>query len=151
MMWHTGNTTTDSNGALKPASPIFRLATDADSVINDRFTEAGAGGANSEASGVTAERTDTGVYVVSGSLGFSTDGVWPIPWVIPQDGNGNNLVFVETEQADDGTITIRTYSRKFDVSTASVVADEPMDIPDGRWIDLRLKMPEPEPNDSEAE
>lgn len=142
--YNTNNTTIDSNGALKPASPIFRLANDPADVTNDQFSAAGAGGANGEARDVTAEHTATGVYVVSGSLGFATDGAWPIPWVIPQDGNGNNLVFVETEQADDGTITIRTYNRKFDVSAASVVADQPMDVPDGRWVDLRLKMPEPD-------
>lgn len=28
-----------------------------------------------------------------------------------------------------------------DVVSAMIVAGEPMDIPDGRWIDLRLDMP----------
>ncbi|WP_278431424.1 hypothetical protein [Serratia grimesii] len=36
---------------------------------------------------------------------------------------------------------MKVSKRRFDVDTASIVAGEPMDIPDGRWIDLRLKMP----------
>ncbi|HCW6521562.1 phage tail protein, partial [Acinetobacter baumannii] len=37
-------------------------------------------------------------------------------------------------------ISIKTYKRKFDFELAAVVADHenPMDIPEGRWIDIRL-------------
>jgi hypothetical protein len=58
-----------------------------------------------------------------------------------QDINGNRLCFVETSTGKDGTIYVKVSKRRFDVDTASIVAGEPMDIPDGRWIDLRLKMP----------
>ncbi|WP_338491329.1 hypothetical protein VRB95_15845 [Erwinia aphidicola] len=34
------------------------------------------------------------------------------------------------------------FKRRFDVDSAMIVAGEPMDIPEGRWIDLRLQMPE---------
>ncbi|MGS8313038.1 phage tail protein, partial [Acinetobacter baumannii] len=36
--------------------------------------------------------------------------------------------------------SIKTYKRKFDVEKAAIVADleNPLDIPEGRWIDIRL-------------
>lgn len=148
-VWQTQNSTVDSNGFIKKASPIFRLANTADSAMGDSFSADGCGAFNSEAKGVTASHDDVGVYTVSGSLGFAAEG-WTIE--IPQDVNGNRLCFVETETADDGTITVRTFGRRFDYEAAMIVAGDPIDIPDGRWIDLRLKMPEPEvvdePDDS---
>lgn len=90
-----------------------------------------------------------GVYTILGSLGFATEG-WTVE--IPQCINGNRQVFVETEQTDDGTITVRTFKPKPDLETLTFVAGGPMDIPDDRWIDLRLSMPEPEqPDEPEPE
>jgi hypothetical protein len=142
----SSNTTVDSNGFIKAASPIFRLANSADSATDEshNFTAAGSGAANGEAQGVTATHDAVGVYNVTGSLGFATQG-WTVE--VPQDANGNRLCVVETEQADDGTITVRTFSKRIDSETGDVVADQPMDIPEGRWIDLRLSMPEPPTND----
>lgn len=142
IIWRTArtskNTTIDSNGFLKNASPIFRLANDEVDAAGEGFNGAGAGTANDEAAGVTASHVDIGVYTVTGSLGLATDG-WTIE--IPQDVNGNRLCFVETETADNGTITVRTFGRRFDYEIAMIVAGDPIDIPDGRWIDLRLRMP----------
>lgn len=142
----TANTTVDSNGFIKAASPIFRLANSADSATDEinNFTSAGAGAANVEAQGVTATHDAAGVYTITGSLGFAKAG-WTVE--VPQDANGNRLCVVNTEQADDGTITVRTFSKRIDSETGDVVADQPMDIPEGRWIDLRLSMPEPPTND----
>lgn len=141
-MRSTKNTTVDSNGFIKSASPIYRLCnTDAskpDGVENDDFVIAGYGSANGEARGVTAARISEGIYQVNGSLGLSSDG-WTIE--VPQDVNGNRLLFVETEVSNEGRITIKTYKRKFDVESAMIIAGDPMDIPAGRWIDLRLEMP----------
>ncbi|MBF6799128.1 phage tail protein, partial [Acinetobacter baumannii] len=41
---------------------------------------------------------------------------------------------------ENGDISIKTYKRKFDVEKAAIVADleNPLDIPEGRWIDIRL-------------
>lgn len=144
--WNTQNTTVDSNGFIKAASPIFRLANSAESATDEshNFTAAGAGAANGEAQGVTATHDAPGVYTVTGSLGFAKAG-WTVE--VPQDANGNRLCVVDTEQADDGTITVRTFSKRIDPDTGDVVADQPMDIPEGRWIDLRLSMPEPPTND----
>ncbi|WP_139298710.1 phage tail fiber protein [Vreelandella aquamarina] len=145
-MRDSSNTTVDSNGFIKAASPIFRLANSADSATDEshNFTAAGSGAANVEAQGVTATHDAVGVYTITGSLGFAKAG-WTVE--VPQDANGNRLCVLETEQADDGTITVRTFSKRIDSETGDVVADQPMDIPDGRWIDLRLSMPEPPTND----
>ncbi|WP_419792754.1 hypothetical protein ACN09C_20315 [Serratia fonticola] len=157
-IWHTGNTTVDANGFLKKASPIARLSSNPEKMPDeylDGFTLSGLAAVNGEAAGVTAERLSVGVYKVTGSLGFALEG-WNIE--VPQDVNGNRLCFVATEAAEDGTITVRVSKRRFDIDTAAIVAGEPMDIPEGRWIDLRLEMPpveevqnEPEPESHEGE
>ncbi|KSY71647.1 hypothetical protein APU11_00655 [Enterobacter sp. 50793107] len=61
---------------------------------------------------------------------------------IPQDINGNFLCFVDITTEDDGVLTVSVFRRRFDVETAMIIAGDPMDIPEGRWIDLRLEMPE---------
>lgn len=157
-LWTTGNTTVDSNGFIKKASPIARLSCNPEKMSDeylDGFTLSGLAAVNGEAAGVTAERVSVGVYKVTGSLGFALEG-WNIE--VPQDVNGNRLCFVATEAAEDGTITVKVSKRRFDIDTAAVVAGEPMDIPEGRWIDLRLEMPpveevqsEPEPESHEGE
>ncbi|MFQ0831735.1 pyocin knob domain-containing protein [Serratia fonticola] len=157
-VWHTGNTTIDANGFLKKASPIARLSSNPEKMSDeylDGFTLSGLAAVNGEAAGVTAERVSVGVYKVTGSLGFALEG-WNIE--VPQDVNGNRLCFVATEAAEDGTITVKVSKRRFDIDTAAIVAGEPMDIPEGRWIDLRLEMSpveevqsEPEPESHEGE
>lgn len=41
---------------------------------------------------------------------------------------------------ENGDLSIKTFKRKFDFELAAVVADLelPIDIPEGRWIDIRL-------------
>ncbi|WP_312226735.1 phage tail protein [Pseudescherichia sp.] len=140
-IWNQRNTTVDANGFIKQASPIARL-TDNPSLMQstflDGFTLAGVAAVNDEAAGVEAVRVSTGVYEVRGATGLHNDG-WTIE--IPQDTNGNRLCFVETEVGEDGAITVCVFKRRFDIDTAMIVAGEPMDIPEGRWIDLRLEMP----------
>ncbi|WP_211135904.1 hypothetical protein [Serratia sp. PL7] len=156
--WTDFNTTVDANGFLKKASPIARLSSNPEKMPDeylDGFTLSGLAAVNGEAAGVTAERVSVGVYKVTGSLGFALEG-WNIE--VPQDVNGNRLCFVATEAAEDGTITVKVSKRRFDIDTAAIVAGESMDIPEGRWIDLRLEMPpveevqsEPEPESHEGE
>ncbi|MGM1186234.1 prophage tail fiber N-terminal domain-containing protein [Serratia liquefaciens] len=139
--WTGANTTVDSNGFIKKASPIARLAGAPEKMADDYldgFTLAGSVAVNSEAEGVSGERVSVGVYKVTGSLGFAEEG-WNIE--VPQDVNGNRLCFVETSTGKDGTIYVKVSKRRFDIDTAAIVAGDPMDIPDGRWIDLRLEMP----------
>ncbi|MDT8895494.1 hypothetical protein RSO41_12590 [Halomonas sp. I1] len=147
--WTQKNTTIDSNGFIKEASPIFRLANLPSTSRGAGFADAGAGMANAEAQGVSAEHIETGVYRVTGSLGLATDG-WQIE--LPQDpGTGQHLIMAQTSwDAEAGVLTVRTFNRQFDINTASIVPGDPTDIPDGRWLDLRLEMPEPENPEEET-
>ncbi|MFI8417683.1 hypothetical protein ACQKDS_14595 [Serratia sp. NPDC078593] len=136
----TRNTSVDANGFIKQASPIARVTNNSeemDANFLDGFTLAGTAAVNDEANGVHAERVSTGVYRISGAKGLAKEG-WTIE--VPQDVNGNRLCFVATETDADGTITVTVSTRRFDIDTAMVVAGKPMDIPPGRWIDLRLEM-----------
>lgn len=139
--WTNQNTTTDSNGFIKKASPIIRLSGEPEKMPDDYldgFTLSGCVAVNAEAEGVSGERVSVGVYKVSGALGFAEEG-WNIE--VPQDVNGNRLCFVSASTGKDGTIYVKVSKRRFDIDTAAIVAGEPMDIPEGRWIDLRLEMP----------
>lgn len=141
-LWNSRNTTVDGNGFIKRASPIVRLANNPNEMTADYldgFMCAGSVAVNDEATGVHAERISTGVYRITGSLGLAREG-WTIE--VPQDVNGNRLCFVSTETDDDGTITVTVSQRRFDTDSAMIVAGVPMDIPAGRWIDLRLEMPD---------
>ncbi|MCE1969090.1 phage tail protein [Enterobacter cloacae] len=124
--WGESNTTVDTNGFIKRASPVVKLFGTGEIECND------------EAEGVTASREMEGVYRVMGSCGLSLEG-WTVE--IPQDINGNFLCFVDITTEDDGVLTVSVFSRRFDVETAMITFGDPMDIPGGRWIDLRLQMP----------
>lgn len=161
-MWHAGNTTVDANGFLKKASPIVKLFGDGSCELN------------AESQGVTIKRLSEGVYRVSGVLGFNADGAWGGAGngiEIPVDDNKRPLVWVESKVLPDGDIEIRTYHRTYDTGPYSARNIEamdsgevdkknqpifvempdgtPVDIPEGRFIDLRVEMPavdEPEPD-----
>lgn len=153
-MWHAGNTTVDANGFLKKASPIVKLFGDGSCELN------------SESQGVTIERLSEGVYHVSGVLGFNADGAWGGAGngiEIPVDDNKRPLIWVESKVLPDGDIEIRTYHRTYDTGPYSARNIEamdsgevdkkkrpifvempdgtPIDIPEGRFIDLRVEMP----------
>ncbi|ENX06510.1 hypothetical protein [Acinetobacter courvalinii] len=125
-MLSAANTTVDVNGFIKAASPIVKLFANAIE-MNDEAKE----------QPITFERLGTGDYLLKGSLGFAQEG-WYIE--IPKDANGNTVVAVLYETLENGDISIKTYKRKFDFEIAAVVADldNPLDIPAGRWIDVRL-------------
>lgn len=129
----SSNTTTDSNGFIKAASPVVQL-------FADRIE------LNSEAKQqeVLFSKVAVGDYLIQGSTGLAQQG-----WYVetPKDANGNALVAVVYEQLENQDISVKTYKKKFDIETASIVADleQAIDIPAGRWIDIRLQeLPEPE-------
>ncbi|MBL0585097.1 prophage tail fiber N-terminal domain-containing protein [Aeromonas caviae] len=130
---HTGNSVKDSNGFWKGASPIVRVGFFGSEM---GFTECGHGSSNVEARGVTVNKIATGIYQIVGSCGFAKDG-----WYIetPNDANGNKLRFVEYEYRE-GIIEIRTFEPNY--SNGRCEAGNPADIPDDRWIDVRLDMPD---------
>lgn len=135
------NTTTDANGFLKKASPIVRLINPHDKIAQetckeDAFYCSGEGYVNDEAKEVEIKYLGVGHYEVHGSLGFAKKG-----WYIetPEDANGNKKLFVEYSTDSENIITVQTYKKSFE--NGEFIAGEPMDIPEGRWIDLRLDMP----------
>ncbi len=143
------NAIADTNGFYKTSSPIIKI-------WGDGTTEL-----NSESEGATVVRVGTGVYKVSGVLGFNSSPEWGGAdggYSVPQNGNGLPLLWLDYEIASDGDITVRTYHRTHsnapefarnligikhdDGSFTETVKDgEPVDIPAGRWIDLRVEMP----------
>ncbi|EPF2243686.1 phage tail protein [Citrobacter werkmanii] len=143
------NTIADTNGFYKTSSPIIKI-------WGDGTTEL-----NSESEGATVVRVDTGVYKVSGVMGFNSSPEWGGAdggYSVPQNGNGLPLLWLDFEIAPDGDITIRTYHRTHnnapefarnligikndDGSFTETVKDgDPVDIPAGRWVDLRVEMP----------
>ncbi|MFX5719037.1 hypothetical protein ABTE70_01500 [Acinetobacter baumannii] len=129
---HSGNTTIDANGFIKAASPIVKLFADKIE-LNDEAAE----------QNITFEKLDVGHYLLKGTSGFATEG-----WYIetPKDANGNILFAVIYQQLENKDIEIKTFKKKFDVESASIIADldNPVDISTGRWIDIRLQeIPKP--------
>ncbi|HCW4535784.1 TPA: phage tail protein [Acinetobacter baumannii] len=134
------NTTTDGNGFIKAASPVVKLFQSHIELNNDAAKQP-----------ITFDKLGTGDYLIKGSLGFAQEG-WYIE--VPKDANGNTVVAVEYSTLENGDLSIKTYKRKFDVEKAAIVADleNPLDIPEGRWIDIRLhEEPEPEPEEPLSE
>lgn len=130
----SANTSVDSNGFIKAASPVVKLFSDHIELNTD-----------AEKQPIQFEKVEEGDYLLKGSLGFAQEG-WYIE--VPKDANGNTIVAVVYDTLENGDISIKTYKRKFDFELAAVVADLelPIDIPEGRWIDIRLhEEPEPEP------
>ncbi|WP_314341449.1 hypothetical protein [Acinetobacter guillouiae] len=127
------NTTVDSNGFIKAASPIIKLFADKIE-SNDEALE----------QEPVFEKVGIGHYLIKNTEGFSDDG-WYIE--MPKDANGNVLVAVQYQQLEDNTIEVKTFAKKFDEETGDIVPniEKPRDIPTGRWIDIRLKaLPQPE-------
>lgn len=124
-LYSNTNTTLDGNGALKPSSPVLRV-----------FSDCITGNDDGEAMGATYTKNGVGDYTITGTTGLRTDG-WYV--VIPNDMNGNPKVAITLDDTD-GVITLKTYVRIFDMTTFKFVPDleQPLDIPDGRWIDLRF-------------
>ena len=132
-MYHTSNTTVDSNGFIKAASPIVKLYADRIE-LNDE----------AKLQNITFEKLGIGDYLIKNSSGFAQDG-----WYIetPKDANGNALFSVIYTTLENDDISVKTYEKKFDFETVSIVADldNPVDITENRWIDLRLQeLPQPE-------
>lgn len=137
-LWHSRNTTVDSNGFIKRASPIVKLFSDGTCEVND------------QASGVTSERISEGVYRITGTQGFNSDAAWGGPdggIGLPKDRNDLSLLWVDYEVGMSGDLLIKTFHRKH-ASAPAFARNEvkgyedgaPIDIPAGRWIDLRVQV-----------
>ena len=132
VVYGANNTTVDANGFIKKASPIIQLFADKIE-LNDEAQQQSIG----------FEKLGVGDYLIKGSSGFAQEG-----WYIetPKDANGNLLVAVVYEQLENGDISVKTYDYMLN-NKGRIVADTetPLDIPETRWIDLRLQeLPQPE-------
>ncbi|WRQ11978.1 hypothetical protein vBSlqSZDD2_67 [Serratia phage vB_SlqS_ZDD2] len=141
-VWTESSTTVDGNGFIKKASPVVKLFGDGSCELNE------------QSEGVTVERIGTGHYLVKGTLGFNSDPSWSGidgGIEIPLDRNKQAMIWVDYEVNRQGNIEVKTYHREHKDSPAfarnvieGVNDGDPIDIPAGRCVDLRVEMPERE-------
>lgn len=139
-LWTDRNTTVDSNGFIKRASPIIDINSDG------RFTT------NDESEGATVTRVAQGEYLIEGVLGFNADAGWggvDGGIEIPLDVNKQPLIWVNSKVNKDGSILVKTYHRTHPNAPEFARNDidgfndgDPIDIPAGRFISVRVQMPE---------
>ncbi|MEY0874765.1 cell envelope integrity protein TolA [Providencia manganoxydans] len=146
-VYSTANTTKDSNGNLKAASPVVKLFADHIEL-------------NDESEGVEMEHLGVGHYLIKGVVGFNADGAWGINngFVIPQDHNGKNMVLIDYDVKPDGDIELFVFHQQntdmperfqnkrikdFGEDGQPIYFEnyEPCDVPESRWIDMRVEMP----------
>lgn len=122
--------------------PLMLLFGNDDIVEKDDFQKAGYGLVNTSAIGAMANRVDVGHYEIVNTLGLSQEDN-----AVEQskDANGNVSCFLDTPTEDENhVITIRIYKKKWDMDLCAVVAGDPIDIPKGSQISIKLVMPEKE-------
>ncbi len=148
-LYTTSNTTTNSSGALVPASPIVRIVNHRDTSIrsdllgvnNEEYAWSTARGlCNEESKGCTVSRTDTGTYLIKGATGLAKD-----LWSVMDCGNGQGriIALAEAEESADGVV-VRCFKQKYTLTEGGDLTVEKgaiIDIPDETWIDVRLDMP----------
>lgn len=132
-LWGPVTSWVDANGYIRPASPVIKLFGSGESETNE------------EALGVKTERVSVGKYRISGAMGFNSDPKWHIE--IPRDENKQPMIWVDYEVEANGDIIVKTYHRihpnapKFAQNTIDGYNDgDPIDIPSGRWVDLRVQV-----------
>ncbi|WP_334054985.1 hypothetical protein [Providencia huaxiensis] len=149
VLYGTANTTKDSNGNLKVASPVIKVFADHIEL-------------NDESEGVELEKLGTGRYKLKGTLGMHSDASWGGihgGLVVPNGINNLPLVWADFDVLPDGDIVIETRYRKHALHpmleaqrlmTYPEFLDENneeredydyCDIPNGHWIDVRVNMP----------
>lgn len=124
-VYHTGNTSVDSNGFIKQASPIVNLYADKIEA-NDSL----------EVQPVQFERESTGVYMLTGCPPLSSDG-----WYLEQPRDRNGSVYHNVEwyyDAEARTLRVETFERVWNPVTGQHDNGDPVDIQSGRFIALRF-------------
>lgn len=138
-IYDTVNTTVDTNGFIKTASPIVKVFKDG------RFET------NEQSEGAKVERISTGVYKVSGVLGLNSEALWGGVnggFEIPVDVNKQPRIWLDYEVEHDGSIVVKTYHRTHD-SSPSFASNkiegfsngDPIDIPSDAFVSIRVNMP----------
>ncbi|NHB90739.1 hypothetical protein [Photorhabdus cinerea] len=128
------------DGFMKRASPIIKIWSAGEFETND------------ESAGATVERLSEGVYLIKNVLGFNADAAWggvDGGVEIPMCKNKLPLIWVDYKVLPDGSIKLMTYHREhhnapeFAKNVRQGYSDgDPVDIPGGRSISIRVQMPE---------
>ena len=134
------NTTVDSNGFLKTASPVVKVFSDG------RYQT------NHESEGCNVTRLSTGQYLVEGCKGLNSDAAWggiDGGFDIPKDRNGQALIWLDYEVNADGSVLVKTFHREYPSapifarnSREGFVDGEPADIPADQFVSVRVEMPQ---------
>lgn len=137
--WSTLNTTVDSGGFIKKASPVVKI------FRNGSFDT------NRESEGVTVERLGVGEYLITGCEGLNSDPAWcgiDGGFEIPCDRNQQPLIWLDYEVNADGSVYVKTYHRTHPGAPAfaqnnidGVNDGEPVDIPADQFVSVRVEMP----------
>lgn len=125
--YSTGNTTKEEGtGYLVASSPVLKMQHDSFEKVHE-----------AEQLDVDIKHIKTGVYEVTGTTGLREGDGWNLK--PPKDVNGNVLCICEASEKD-GVISLKTYKKKFDFETVSIVADyeQPTNIPEGATVMLRF-------------
>lgn len=135
----TSNTTVDSNGFIKIASPIVKIYGDGRYETND------------ESEGVTVTRLDVGQYLIDGCESLNSDAAWggiDGGFEIPTDRNKQPLIWLDYEVNADGSVLVKTYHRTHSDAPAfakneqdGINDGDPVDIPADQFVCVRVEMP----------
>ena len=128
-IYHVHNTTVDSNGFIKAASPIVQLYADRIELNEDAKKQT-----------IEFEKLGTGDYLIKNSTGLALEG-----WYVeqPKDANGNIYHAVEYGTHDNGDIWVKTYEQMMDGTRIVADHNTPIDIKENRFISVRLnELPE---------
>lgn len=138
-VYDTVNTTVDSNGFIKAASPIVKIFHDGSFETNEQSV------------GVDVKKISTGVYLLSGCLGLNSDAGWggvDGGFEIPIDRNKQPRVWLDYEVQEDGSLLVKTYHRTHLTSPAFARNElegfsdgDPIDIPSDSFVSVRIEMP----------
>ncbi|PHM45864.1 tail protein [Xenorhabdus mauleonii] len=128
------NTFMDANGNFKLSSAIINLWSDG------KFET------NNESEGATVDRISEGVYLIKGVIGFNADGTMN-NIEIPSCQNKLPLIWVDHEILPNSSIKLMTYHREHSDAPAfarnireGYSDGDLIDIPEGRFISVRVKM-----------
>lgn len=135
----TRNTTVDSNGFIKAASPVVQIHGDGSATLNE------------ESEGCSVLRTGVGQYVISGCMGLNADAGWggvDGGFEIPLDRNKQPRIWLDYEVNPDGSVLVKTYHRtnpdapEFARNEREGFAEgDPIDIPADQFVSVRVEMP----------
>lgn len=135
----TLNTTVDSNGFLKTASPVVKVFSGGRYETND------------ESEGVKVTRLGIGQYLIEGCEALNSDAAWSGidgGFDIPTDRNKQPLLWLDYEVNADGSVLVKTYHRTHPKAPAfarnelqGINDGDPVDIPGDQFVSVRVEMP----------